>query len=59
MARQNSNSIGRLIARELRAGNRYHPCGWCGRDDQPLHGNVCVVCRADPRVPGNVKDKEA
>jgi len=54
MAMQNSDSMGRLIARELRSGNRYHPCGWCGHDGKPTmtvgDRNLCVVCRADPRV---------
>ena len=29
---QNSDSIGRLIARELRSGNRLHPCDQCRRE---------------------------
>lgn len=46
---QNSDSMGRQIARELRAGNRLHPCDGCGAEVVTLrteHGCLCEDCRA-------------
>ena len=51
MATQNSDSIGRLIARELRSGNRLHPCDQCGEEKPTLRterGCLCEVCRTAP-----------
>ena len=49
MAIQNSDSIGRLIARELRSGNRIHPCEGCRSEKGPqlrVDGrSLCPDCR--------------
>ncbi len=43
----NSDSIRRLIARELRSGNRLKPCGGCNkaRVTKRVTGrDLCVIC---------------
>jgi len=50
---QNSNSIARIIVRELRSGNRLHKCDGCGNEavtQYVMASALCQSCRILPQT---------
>lgn len=51
---QNSDSIARLIVRELRSGNKLKECDGCGKGKITMwvgQRRLCKDCRSNPESP--------